>query len=137
MPGDCVAAQPAVPLPGLIEDVRVDLLPQPAAGDPEQLGDLAARERGLLGAQEELSRLAVEDRVAERVGGQPALVALDGLHGLAKVLAAEFGIGVIEQRELELGHGRDGGITSPSHAMARGTSPGSMLWPASDSRSTK
>src|SRR5580704_4615460 len=49
--------EPAVPVPGLVEDVGVDLLPQPAPGDAEQVRDLPAGERGLLGPQEELTRL--------------------------------------------------------------------------------
>jgi hypothetical protein len=38
-------AQPPVPVAGLVEDVRVDLLAQPPARDAEQVGDLPPRKR--------------------------------------------------------------------------------------------
>ena len=51
--------QPPVMVALLVEDVGVDLLPQRAAGDPEQVGDLPAGECCRPRAQEELARLAV------------------------------------------------------------------------------
>jgi len=64
-----------VPVALLVEDVGVDLLPQRAAGDPEQVGDLPAGERRRPRAEEELAGLAVEDDERQRRAGQPALLA--------------------------------------------------------------
>src|SRR5256885_9877181 len=54
-----------------VQDVAVDLLPQRPRVDGEELGDLLARERGLLRTEEELAGLAVERHVAERDPRQP------------------------------------------------------------------
>lgn len=53
----------------------LDMLAQLPAGNAEDVGDLPARERGRLRAQEELAGFAIEDHDGQRGAGQPALPA--------------------------------------------------------------
>ncbi len=94
-------AQPPVPLPGGVQDVGVDLLPQSAAGHAEDLGDLPAGEGGLPGPQEELARLPVQHDVGERGTGQPALLPDRG-QPLVVHLTDQPRLGVVEHRQLEV-----------------------------------
>jgi hypothetical protein len=96
------------------EDVAPQLLGQRPGLDAEDLGELAAGERGLLAAQEMLGGLAIEDDRAQRRGRQPAALGELG-HPRMEGRAAQRRIGVVEDREVELGqrgHG-EGTYRSP------------------------
>ncbi len=95
--------QPAVLLPGLVEDVDVDLLAQPAAGDAEQIGDLPPGEGRVPGTQEELAGLPVQHHEGERGPGQPALFPGRG-QPLVVHLAHQVRRGVVEHRQVKVVH---------------------------------
>ena len=84
-------------LPAEVQDVGVDVLGQRAGGHAEELGDLAAGERGLPRPQEELPGIVIEHHVSQWRLGQPA--ALAGLGELLVVaIGREVSCGVIELR---------------------------------------
>src|SRR6266516_1650140 len=99
--------QPAVPGAGEIQDVRVDLLTQPSAGDAEYVGDLPARECSRLRAQEELAGLAVEYDQRKRRLGQPPLAAHVS-EPLVVDLPGQVGCHVVEDGQVQVSHGRHG-----------------------------
>ena len=90
-----------MPVAGEVQDVGVDLLGEPAAGDAEHLGDLAPGECGLPGPQEELAGFPVEYEVRDLRLDQPAELACLGEPLVVRV-AGQPGIGDIELRQLKL-----------------------------------
>ena len=90
------------------EDVAAQLLGERAGLDPEELRELAPGEGRRTAAQEDLARLAVEHHRADRRGRQPALGA-ELRHPRMKARTAQGRIGVVEDREVELGQQRHGG----------------------------
>jgi acetyl-CoA C-acetyltransferase len=94
--------QPAVHLTGLVQDVRVDMLPQRPGSDPEEVSDLPPRERRRPRAQEELPRLPLQHDERDRRPRQPALLA--GLRQLLMVgVRGEIRRAVVEQRQVKVG----------------------------------
>jgi hypothetical protein len=101
------------------EDVAPQLLGERARLDAEQLGQLAPGEGRRAAAQEDLGRLAVEDHRPDRRRGQPALGAQLG-HARVEGRAAQRRVGVVEDRQLELGEQRHGGATYRVGLVRRG-----------------
>src|SRR5579875_2995254 len=93
--------QPPVPVTAEVQDVGVDHLPEPAAGDAEQIGDLTAGKTGLLRPQEELPRLAIQHDMGEGRPGQPALLA-QPRQALVEDLAAQARLVIVEERQLDV-----------------------------------
>src|SRR5207302_10197447 len=83
-----------------VQDVAIDLLAEGSGIDAEQLGDLLARERGLLRPQEELAGLAVEGHVPERDPGEPGSGG-EPRHGLVEPIPVKRGVGRVELRKVE------------------------------------
>ena len=92
------------------EDVAAQLLGQRAALDAEQLRELEPGEGGRAAAQEDLGRLAVEHHRPDGRRRQPALGAQLG-HARVEGGTAQRRVGVVEDRQLELGQQRHGGAT--------------------------
>ena len=95
-------AQAAVVVAVDAEDVAPQLLGQRAGLDAEQLGQLEPGEGRRAAAQEDLGRLAVEHHRPDRRRRQPALGAQLG-HPRVEGRAAQRRVGVVEDREVELG----------------------------------
>ncbi len=90
-----------MPVTGQVQDVGLDLLGEPAAGDAEQLRDLLAGEPGLPGPQEELARLPVEHHVGDRRLRQPAVLTEPG-ELLVIEVAGQLGAREIEFSEIKI-----------------------------------
>jgi hypothetical protein len=103
-------AQAAVVVAVDAEDVAAQLLGQRPGLDAEELGQLEPGEGRRAAAQEDLGRLAIEDHRPDRRRRQPALGAQLG-HARVEGGAAQGGVGVVEDGQLELGEQRHGGAT--------------------------
>ncbi len=92
-----------MPVARQVQDIRVDLLGQPAARDAEQFRDLFAGERGLPGPQEEFARLPVKDDIGDRRLDEPAVLT-DGSQPLVVKVALQLGAGEVELSELQIAY---------------------------------
>ena len=100
------------------EDVAAQLLGQRAGLDVEELGELQPGEGRRAAAQEDLGRLTVEHHGPDRRRRQPALGAQLG-HAWVKGGAAQGRVGVVENRQLEVGQQRHGGATYRASPVRR------------------
>ena len=110
-------AQPPVIVAVDADDVVDDLLVQRPVADLEDLRDRQPGEDRLLGAKEELARLALGHDVAERARRQPSVVSVELGHRVAIHVAAQRGVGVVKRRELELGGQHQRGASLERHGQ--------------------